>query len=408
MKPKASLAILILIFSAIALVAQSIPTVHASIANDTSCTKWVSGGNPSCYLNHAANALVVIVEGGPAQTPYTPSVTVGGESASLLTWILDSNTDTHHGVWYIFRPIAANESVVFSLYDEFVKTLIAMSFTGTVTSPPYFDGYTETYDAFTESGWVNATSPSQGGGDRRIIQSILSSYADSTWSVSSWAPLGTGQVEIASVQHTSGSYLQRGAQEANYRDSDTGGINMGVYVTLNENIAFSFHEIVFSIIPLVSSTLTITASTTQTTSVTNTQTGTVTQTQTSGTVTTTVGAGATATATDTSTSTITSVHTNVVTSTSTILTGVATKTNILWTYIQSDMPLVIYAVAALMVLFPTFILLRKEKTITALLLGLNAGIVWAVGSGVLGINALLLLVGTALVALFFRFRGGGT
>lgn len=105
----------------------------------------------------------------------------------------------------------------------------------------------------------------------------------------------------------------------------------------------------------------------------------------------------------TSTTIISTTLSTTTTKTSTIPVGTSTQT--LVSYTSTDIPLVLYGMAAFLVLMPTMIVVLITKSVPGLLIGFVSGIVWAIVSGVLPIYALLLLIGLAVVALIFRVRG---
>ena len=74
-------------------------------------------------------------------------------------------------------------------------------------------------------------------------------------------------------------------------------------------------------------------------------------------------------------------------------------------YTVSDSPIILYGIILFMVAVPALMILAKSKTVSGLLMGLGIGLIWAVSSTALDILALLLLIGFAIVALFFKVRG---
>ena len=76
-------------------------------------------------------------------------------------------------------------------------------------------------------------------------------------------------------------------------------------------------------------------------------------------------------------------------------------------YTTIDSPWTFVIVDFILVVIVTLLVLIRSRTIGALFMGLNIGIIWAVSTSALSIYALLLSIALCVIALFFRSRGGG-
>jgi len=186
--------------------------IDASVGRNT-----VNASSSTANLTHAANVLVLIAVSENQSTTSVQSVTVGATSATFLVGV-NSGVVGRFELWYAFVSASGTDTITVTWPSGRTHSWSAVSFTGTRTVAPFFEG-TVTGNGSGGTPQTSSATIAAGTSGRRITHFAGGiCYGSSAHTL--FAEPAAGQTEI--IDTDTSTYVvteyRVSCAEMNYRD----------------------------------------------------------------------------------------------------------------------------------------------------------------------------------------------